>query len=330
MEKVNLKRFNKCSFGKNVSIKADKVIIGAGAKIGDNVCIAAKEVFIGFDTIIEKDTRIMGLEKPMDSLKLGDNAFIGFGNQILVSRFEMLDYSQLHNSGLHSGYDSLTIGHNCWIGQNSILNATERLEIGDNVRIGTQSQLWTHVASGELLEGCTLFGKSPLILEDNVWLVGGAVISPGLILEKNSIILPGAVLTKSTKAFGTYAGVPAIDITEKMNCWKKLSIDEKYRKIKLFINEFIEKYPDYRDNILIIEKITSAELKRIKSSMNEEQGFLLFVRKVTDWNRFRNTKISVFDLYSKQYQKKRSQAEINWMKYSIGYRARFIPLYKCT
>lgn len=320
MKQVNLNNFNKCSFGNNVSIKAETITIFEGVHIEDNVIIEAEEVIIGHDAVIEKDTVIKGLGKPMAMFKIGDNTFIGFSNRILVPYFEMLDYSQLHNSGLHSGYEPLTVGYNCWIGQNTILNAAERLQIGNNVRIGTQSQLWTHVASGELLEGCTLFGKKPLILKDNVWIVGGAVISPGLVLEENSIIMTGAVLTKSTQPFSTFAGVPASDVTSKLNFWKEISLDEKFILLKTFVDEFIEEYPFYRDMIAFKDMLNARETIRI------QDGSLLFSKQVHSLNDFKNHNVSIFDLTTKRYTKKRSEIEIAWMKFAIGYRARFIPI----
>ena len=320
MHEVDLGTYKKVRFGNNVSIKAETIILGEGSYFGDNVSIEAREVIIGFDAVIEEGTVIRGLGKPMNKFKLGDNTLIGFRNQLLIPHFEMLDYSQLHNSGLHSGYETLTIGFNCWIGQNTILNATDRLEIGNNVRIGTQSQLWTHVASGELLEGCTLYAKKPLILRDNVWVVGGAIISPGLLLGENSIIMTGAVLTKSTPPFSTLAGIPAIDVTDKLTFWKRPSLDEKFILINKFINEFLFEKPQYKKYVTIREQIDEKDLNK----MNREN--LVIVKKAEKIKQLSNSPCSIFDLNTKYYIKKRTQIEIDWIKFSVGYRARFIPL----
>jgi acetyltransferase-like isoleucine patch superfamily enzyme len=319
MKQVNLTSFKTCSFGSNVSIKSDIITICGGARIGDNVSIEAKEVFIGYDAVIEKGTEVRGLKQPMRTFKIGDNTLIGFNNQILVPHFEMLDYSQLHNSGLNSGYESLTIGYNCWIGQATILNATERLQIGNNVRIGTQSQLWTHVASGELLEGCTLYGARPLVLKDNVWIVGGAIISPGLVLGENTIIMTGAVLTKNTPPFSTFAGIPARNVTTKLCFWKKLSVDDKFAMINQFVSDFVEEYPQYRDYVYIRSEISNEERRRLG------KDHLVIVKKAEEMRQMREYPCSVFDVSSKRYMKKRSQIEVDWIKFTIGYRVRFLP-----
>lgn len=320
MIKIDLGSFEGLNVGENVSIEGENVTILPGTRIEDNVSIAAKNIYIGNDSVIEKETKIKGLGSQMSNFYLGDNAFIGFRNQILVPDFRMGDYSQLHNSGLNSGYKKLTIGHNCWIGQNSILNSTQDLIIENNVRIGTQSQLWTHAASGELLEGCTLFTEAPLVLKDNVWIVGGAVISPGLTLEKSSIIMTGAVLTKSTIEGHTYAGLPAKDVTEKMNFWKRVSISDKLEMIRNFSKTFKNLNPQYSDKIFILNDDSDI-------SKYDRRDVILIVPEVKDFSVIENTKASIFDLSSKFYIKRRTKIEIDFIKYNLGYRARFIPYF---
>lgn len=309
--------FKDVTFGENVEIEAERASIQPGTVIGNNVRIVAKDVFIGIGSKIESGTRIRGLQSPMMSFRMEDQALIGFDNQIFCPSFSMGDYSQLHNNGLHSGYAALSIGHNCWIGQNTILNCTERLEIGNNVRIGTQSQLWTHVASGELLEGCTLYDQKPLKLEDDVWIVGGAVISPGLILREKSIIMTGAVLTKSTEPRHTYAGIPARDVTEKLPFWQDISLDEKFEKMKGFAHEFLDNYPEYVGMVLIEPTVDA--LAAVK-------GDAIALFKSLDWqNTVIPEKISSFDLLTKTYEKRRSPVEIAFVRFNVGFRARFIP-----
>jgi acetyltransferase-like isoleucine patch superfamily enzyme len=321
MKQWSLAEFTGVQFGKNVSIVADKAVIKPGAVIGDDVQITSADIYIGHDSIIEKETVIKGLGGDMKRFYLGDNCLLGFRSQVMVPEFEMLDYSQLHNSGLHSGYKPLTIGYNCWIGQNTILNSTEELQIGNNVRIGTQSQLWTHVASGELMEGCTLYGTKPLILKDNVWIVGGAVISPGLMLERNAIIMTGSVLTKNAEAFNTYAGVPAKNVTDKLNFWKQTNNDEKFAKAQEYIAEFIVAKPEYKNKIFAFENAEAA-------GSNLDAEAIVILKDAGDLEKLKNKQAAVFDIASKMYVKKRSHIEIDWIKFTVGFRARFIPYTK--
>ena len=310
--------FSDVSFGRNVTIMAEEIEIGPNVSIGDNVSITSRRVKIGHNARIEQGTEIRGLGQTMELFSMGDQALIGFDNQILCPSFSIGDYSQIHNTGLNTGYKPLVIGHNCWIGQNTILNCTEFLSIGNNVRIGTQSQLWTHVASGELLEGCTLFNSLPLVLEDDVWVVGGAVISPGLSVRKRSIIMTGSVLTKSTEPGRTYAGIPAKDVTDKLSFWKDVSVDDKMEMMKKFISEFLDVHPEYKDRVLLAP--TNAEIK-------SQQDEAIAIFSSFNWNIQKiPAGISIFDLTSKAYSKKRSSIEVDFLKFNVGYRARFVPI----
>lgn len=317
MQKWGEADFLNVSFGRNVTIMAEEIEIGLNAFIGDNVSITSRRVQIGHNARIEQGTEIRGLGQAMNLFSMGDQAFIGFDNQIICPSFSIGDYSQLHNSGLNTGYKPLTIGHNCWIGQSTILNCTEVLTIGNNVRIGTQSQLWTHVASGELLEGCTLFSSLPLVLEDDVWVVGGAVISPGLTVRKRSIIMTGAVLTKSTEPSHTYAGIPAKDVTDKLSFWNNVSVDDKMEMMQEFIGQFLDAHPEYKGRVLSAP--TDAEL-------TSQQGEAIAIFASFEWStRAIPARVSVFDLTSKAYSKKRNGIEVDFLNFNVGYRARFVP-----
>lgn len=318
---VDLQKFANSKIGSNVKIYSKTFLADGYFEIGDDVVIEAENVRLGDGCRIEHGVRVKGLGSVCSHFSLGDESFLGFSNQILVPHFEMGDYSQIHNSGLHSGYKPLVIGHNCWIGQNSILNSTETLKIGNNCRIGTGSQLWTHVASGELMEGCTLLGFQPLTLEDNVWIVGGAVISPGLLLKKNTIVMTGSVLTKSTEEFHTYAGVPAKDITDKLSCWKPVDIDWKFSFLKEQTEEFFASSQQPRSSIVFVEKSPSIDYLQSKSD-------LIIVCKEARLEDFkeRSEHVSIFDVTSKRYIKSRTRLEKSFLKYLVGYRARFIPI----
>ncbi len=324
MKNIDLRKFENCKIGQNVSIRADNVRILSGACIGDNVRIEASKVSIGYDSRIEKETVARGLGVSMGAFQLGDNALIGFNNQILTPYFEMLDYSQLHNSCLCSGYKPITIGYNCWIGQSSILNCFEDLTIGNNVRTGS-CQIWTHVASGELLEGCNFNNYAPVVIEDNVWLMGfGQLVAPGIVIKRNSIIMAGTVVTKSTEPFKTYSGAPMRDVTEKLNGWRKVTIEEKMNLLKGFIGEFIEQYPEYEKKVVIrrYEELTNYSDKYL----SKEDAHLIFVDSIRDLNQFVDGGSTFFDLTTKRYTKKRSIIEISWMKFAVGHRARFVPM----
>ena len=188
--------------------------IHPSAKIGENVVIG-KYNFIGPNAVIE------GFKESAGQAILGDCNIINEGTRILAGHegISIGDWNVFHNQMLVMGEGKMEIGHNCWFGQNTILDSSGGLKIGNGVRIGMYSQIWTHVASGELIEGCTLFGKRETIINDDVWLVGSCVVSSGVNLGRKSIFLIGSNVTKNTEEEKVYAGNPA-KLMEKLNFYK--------------------------------------------------------------------------------------------------------------
>ena len=173
--------------------------------------ISAKSVSLGKGTHIEDNCRII-LKGQNSKFSMGDNCLIGNDSKIFLPVFETGDYVILHNHLLANGFKDCIIGHNVWVGQNCILNANDLLSIGNNVGIGAYCSIYTHGFWGEKIEGCTMFKVAPVIIEDDVWIVGSYnVISPSVRIGKKSVILTGSVVTKDVMPFACVAGVPARD-----------------------------------------------------------------------------------------------------------------------
>ncbi len=322
MKDIDLEKFQNVSFGKNVKIKSNSAVIKNGAKIGDNVTIESQRIEIGFDTIIEEGTFVKSIHGDMTDFLIGDNCLIGSNNRFLLPYFSMKDYSQLYNSCLCSGYKPLTIGYNCWIGQGAILNSFENLIIGNNVRMGG-SQIWTHVASGELLEGSNFYSAKPVVIKDDVWLMGfGHLISPGVTIAEKSVIMAGSVVTKDTKPMRTYSGIPAVDISEKLPAWKSMTLKDKIELIKQFIKDFQDNFLSFAKNIHFLEETDKDKKIMELNQLYEPQ--VLVVDQI-ELSLYQNTKLSIFDLSTKRYLKRRTPIEIAWIRSNNGYKARFIP-----
>lgn len=104
------------------------------------------------------------------------------------------------------------------IGANSRINgchisASDRIIIGKNVRISQYvlimdndfHQVKDHFADGK---------KSPIIIEDDVWIAAKATILKGVTIGKGAVVAAGAVVTKNVKPYTVVAGVPAKVIKE--------------------------------------------------------------------------------------------------------------------
>lgn len=271
-----------------------KVILGNYNKIGKNVEVIMlnenSTAFIGDNNIINDNTRI-----------------------IITGNLNIGDWNVFHNNMLIMAEDYIRIGHNCWFGQNTILDGAGGLEIGNGVRVGMYSQIWTHVASGELIEGCNLFAKRETIIEDDVWLVGSCVVSSGLTLGKRSTALINSVLTKNTEPDKAYAGSPA-KLMENVNFYNPISLDEKFNMLIIWLNQFVK-----INNNTILKQHDNEIVLFDKVNLNE----VIFTKEKNITNKQNK---SIFCLVDKTYIKTNNQLEREIYKFLYGNKARFTPV----
>ncbi len=322
------------TIGDNVNIKAKEVTIEDNVIIERDTTISAEKIHIGFGSKIEENSKIL-LSGPNSLFSIGDNCLFGHDNKIIVPHFEAGDYVTLHNHSFVNGTSAVKIGTNVWIGQNCILNAVEPLVIGNGVGIGTYSCVWTHGGHGELLEGCLVYKRAPVTIEDDAWILGSYnVISPGIKLGYRCLILTGSVVTKDVPPYACFAGNPARDISEKVVTYRKISLEEKYEMMKGFEKDFVT--ASYRE--------TSEKLENGWRVNDPKDPFEIFFFDETDDEKLselgtgpklvftkRNsvTKTSdqttIFDLDTKLYTKRRTEIEIKNIKFLLYSRARFYP-----
>jgi acetyltransferase-like isoleucine patch superfamily enzyme len=319
--------------GSTSRIIGKRVNIDEDVSIGSNTVISATYISLGKGSIVEDNCRIM-LNGEQSKFTVGDKCLIGSGSKIVVPVFETGDYVTLHNHALVNGYKSCKIGHNVWIGQNCILNATGNLTIGNNVGIGAYCSVWTHGFWGERIEGCQVYKIAPVIIEEGAFIEGSYnVISPGITVGRKAVVLTGSVVTKDVLPFSCVAGVPARDITEKVKPYAKVTLEQKYKMMRTFMLEFL-------DSIVKKEVTELPNGWRVKEDREEYE--ILFLKKVEDDSfeddspRIVITKkntllhksyrsISIFDLSSKTYTKKRTEIESRVILFLFSNRARFTP-----
>ncbi len=282
--------------------------IDATAKIHPNV-ILGQYNRIGKNVVIE----VLGNDENL-KVEIGDNNIINDNTRIFIhGNFKMGDWNVLHNDMLVMAEQYVYIGHNCWFGQNTILDGAGGLTIGNGVRVGMYSQIWTHVASGEQIEGCTLFSKRSTIIEDDVWLVGSCVVGSGLKLGWRSVALINSVLTKDTLPDRAYAGSPA-KLMENAQFYVKKTLDEKFELLIGWLNDFVITH----DNIQL--KNINSEYMILENLETNEKVF--FLKK----NNIEMKELeSTFYLEDKTYLKTNSLLERQVYKYLYNNKARFIP-----
>lgn len=275
------------------------------------------EVEVGKDTVISPDAQFI-FHKPA-KIKIGDYCVVGAGVKFLVNGGDITiqDWTSIHDGSLLLSGAGLFIGQHCWFGQYSVLDGTGGLKIGSGVRVGMYSQIWSHVAAGEQIEGCTLFGERPVSIGDDVWLVGSCVVASGVDIGKKTIALIGSNITKSQPENIVIAGSPATK-KENLNFYKVISLEEKWTLLLKWLRDL-----SHEIDINISEFDSSIECSWMDKN---KKDLVVFVKK-TDPKFSLDSRFStatICCISSKKYTKRLTNLEYKVLKYLAGNKARFL------
>jgi maltose O-acetyltransferase len=112
-------------------------------------------------------------------------------------------------------------GKNIYLGDHVYLNYmctildNNQVHIGNHVMIGPVVQIYTaahHLQAEKRIQGWEI--AQPIVIEDNVWLGGGAIILPGVRIGQNAVVGAGTVVTGDVAENTVVAGNPARVIRE--------------------------------------------------------------------------------------------------------------------
>lgn len=112
-------------------------------------------------------------------------------------------------------------GQNTFIGDHVYLNFlctildNNEVRIGHHVMFGPSVQVYTaahHLRAELRIRGLEI--AKPIVIEDNAWIGGGAILLPGVRIGINAVVGAGAVVTRSVPANTVVAGNPARVIRE--------------------------------------------------------------------------------------------------------------------
>ncbi|MEU6812946.1 sugar O-acetyltransferase [Streptomyces sp. NPDC046831] len=112
---------------------------------------------------------------------------------------------------LYVDYGSnITIGARTFVNYNLTALDVAAIVIGEDCQIGPNVQLLTptHPLEPQPRRD-KLEAARPIIIGDNVWIGGGAVVMPGVTIGDNAVIGAGAVVTKDVPADVVAVGNPA-------------------------------------------------------------------------------------------------------------------------
>jgi putative colanic acid biosynthesis acetyltransferase WcaF len=108
----------------------------------------------------------------------------------------------------------LSVGDNCWIGEDVWIDNLAFVRIGNNVCLSQGSYLLTgsHDYKKEAFD--LILGE--ITLEDGVWIGAKAIVCPGVTSHSHSVLAVGSVATSDLESYGIYQGNPAVKKRERV------------------------------------------------------------------------------------------------------------------
>lgn len=173
---------------------------------------------------------------------LGENCFVGY--QVILHKHHYVD-------------SKIETGRDCLIAEETNIDYTGGLTLGDKVSISEGSKILTHnheidYLSSDLTKGCI---QTPLIINDKVWIGARSIILPGVnSIGRYASIGAGSVVRHPVPPYAIMVGNPAkiagflytpeeVENFEKEKYTENNRTDiEKYRRLydKYFINRMPE------------------------------------------------------------------------------------------
>ena len=275
-------------------------------------------VIVGKFTDISPDVEIVFLCSE-GVVHIGDYCRISSKVKIVVNHGSVFidDWTAIHDGCLLLCAKVLKIGQHCWFGQHCVVDGTAGLTIGNSVRVGMYSQIWSHVAAGEQFEGCILNGEKPVIIEDNVWLIGSCICSPGVTLGRFATALSQSNITKSVAEYQVVAGSPA-SLKPKMSFYKSITLKQKFNLLTDWLYQFNHKNNNKYDIKLSSKKV------QISSSSEKIHFFCSTVDYHESKKKNKLTQNISVDLEAKVYTKKHTALEKTLFQFLSNNKVRFL------
>ena len=116
--------------------------------------------------------------------------------------------------------ENIHIGDHVYVNMLCTILDCNQVQIGQHVMIGPMVQIYT--AAHDLQAESRIHGwevAKPIVIEENVWIGGGAILLPGVRIGRNAVIGAGAVVRSRVSANTIVAGNPAVALRKiKQEC----------------------------------------------------------------------------------------------------------------
>lgn len=198
--------------GPGATLVADRLYLGAGARVGAGCDVRAGSVAIGQQTELQDSVSVLAA----DAFEVDAAGRIERAVNIQCRSFQAgkLFYFGHDSSVGYGGTTASTalvrIGDRVALGPRNILNANYPIELADQVGSGCDLTVWTHGFhfGHRLLDGYAADFEGVRV-DANVWLGFHVTLLPGVRIGANTIVAAGAVVARSLPGDVLAGGVPA-------------------------------------------------------------------------------------------------------------------------
>lgn len=170
------------------------LLVGRGVRIRQPHLVA----FEG-RAIIEDYVEVQGLSRR--GLVFGAGVSIGSGTLIRPSGYYSSDVGEGMRVGARVG-----IGPGCYFGCSGFVSIGSDVMFGPGVRLFAENHRFDSIDVTIKQQGVE---RSPITIEDDVWLGSGVTITAGVSIGAGSVIAAGSVVTSDVEPFTVVGGVPA-------------------------------------------------------------------------------------------------------------------------
>ena len=151
--------------------------------------------------------------------KAGTRGSIGRGFKMPGTLAVVLgDRVAIRDAVMFAGNGCLVIGDNTVINERCIITSMQEVELGANVMLASGVFI-LDVDHGFTRRDVPIsqqgYKVEPVVVEDDVWIGAGVVITKGVTVGKGAIIGANSVVTKDIPPYSIVAGVPAKFIRER-------------------------------------------------------------------------------------------------------------------
>jgi len=126
-------------------------------------------------------------------------------------------FLSLENIGFYAPW-SLYIDKGTIIGDNALLDARRRLQIGKNVNLSSNVSIYTQQHDHrDPYFACPnpQNKKMSVEIDDRAWLGSNVIVLPGVHIGEGAVCCAGCVVTKDVEPYAVVAGIPAKKVGER-------------------------------------------------------------------------------------------------------------------